>query len=581
MLRLRFQISIETLLDLKSLTLEELVGRLRMAEDHMEMESVTEKTGKLMLTEEEWVSKNRHRLLPEPSSTGGGKKRNGFNPAKHKGVARDGGGRGDQKEPVIKFTSEGTPRRKGRCRNCGIYGNWKVDYKRPKKGERGEEAHHVQAEKELALLLAAVNVVRIQGGTRRALSQVVHLNEEKVIPADREEDGDVWVLDTGASNHMTGRREAMVSLDTSVDGAVRFGDGSLVAIEGMGSVILQTKNGHKVLTEVYFIPKLKSNIVSLGQLEEGGCKVVLQDGNCNVFDVERTLLARAPRAGNRLYLLKLHLSAPVCLAAKTTDKAWLWHGRYGHLNFRALRELGVKGMVEGLPLLDRVEEFCDGCALGKQHRQPFPQVASYRAESQLDMFHADLCGQIKPKTPGGKNYFLLLVDDYSRFMWIELLATKDEAFKCFKRVKALAETEHGGKLWAFRSDRGGEFNSMEFKEYCDQHGVKHFTTTPYTPQQNGVVERRNRTVVEMAGCLLKSKNLPGEFWGEAVTTAVYLLNRAPIKSLQGRTPYEAWYNRKPSVHHLRTFGCVAPCEESRAGHIQADRQIDTHGLHWL
>jgi hypothetical protein len=165
---------------------------------------------------------------------------------------------------------------------------------------------------------------------------------------------------------MTGRRDVLTSLDTSIGGTVRFGDGSLVAIKGMGSVMLQTKkDGHKVLTEVYFIPKLKSNIVSLGQLEEGGCKVVLEDGYCSVFDVERTLLAHAPHVGNRFYLLKVHLAAPVCLAAKTSDKAWLWHGRYGHLNFRALRELGQKGMVEGLPLLDRVEEFCDGCVLGK------------------------------------------------------------------------------------------------------------------------------------------------------------------------------------------------------------------------
>ena len=148
---------------------------------------------------------------------------------------------------------------------------------------------------------------------------------------------------------------------------MRFGDGSHVAIEGIGSVVLQSKNdGHKVLTEVYYIPKLKSNIVSLGQLEEGGCKVVLENGFCSVFDVERSLLARAPRVGNRLYLLKVQLATPVCLVAKGDDRAWLWHGRYGHLNFRALRELGQKGMVEGLPLLDRVEEFCDGCALGKQ-----------------------------------------------------------------------------------------------------------------------------------------------------------------------------------------------------------------------
>jgi hypothetical protein len=150
----------------------------------------------------------------------------------------------------------------------------------------------------------------------------VHLNEKEVVPEDREEDDDVWVLDTGASNHMTGRCDALVSLDRSVGGTVCFGDGSIVAIEGIGSVMLQTKqNGHKVLTEVYYIPKLKSNIISLGQLEEGGCKVVLENGFCSVFDVKRSLLARAPRVGNRLYLLKVQLGAPVCLVAKRDDKA--------------------------------------------------------------------------------------------------------------------------------------------------------------------------------------------------------------------------------------------------------------------
>jgi hypothetical protein len=192
-------------------------------------------------------------------------------------------------------------------------------------------------------------------------------------------------------------------------------------------------------------------------------------------------------------------------------------------------------------------------------------VAKYRAEKPLDLVHADLCGKIKPSTVGGKNYFLLIVDDHSRFMWVEFLTSKDEAFKCFKRVKVLAETEQECKLRAFRSDRGGEFNSIEFTEYCDEHGVKHFTTTPYTPQQNGVVERRNRTVVEMARCLLKSKGVPGEFWGEAVATAVHLLNRAPTRSLQGKTPYEAWYKKKPKVHYLRTFGCVAHVKKAGPG----------------
>lgn len=550
------------LLDVKTLSIEDLVGRLKVAEDRFEVDSITERIGCLMLSEEEWLSKYRHRLIPESSSSGGGEKQGRYNPAKQKG-----GGRGEKKEPVLKLTSEGTPRRKGRCRNCGIYGHWKQDCKRPPKKERKEEAHHVQADADHqpALMLATVNSVHVERRTHcttaslsSTWNQVVHLNEKKVFPADRDESKDVWVLDTGASNHMTGCREVLSSLDTSVRGTVRFGDGSLVEIIGIGSVVFQTKEkGHKVLTEVYLIPKLKSNIVSLGQLEESGFKIVIENGFCNVFDAERSLLAKAPRVKNRLYLLKLHISEPICLVAKIDEKAWLWHARYGHLNFRAIRELGAKEMVEGLPLIDRVEEVCDGCALGKQCRHPFPQVANYRANSPLDLIHADLCGQIKPKTLGGKSYFLLLVDDYSRYMWVEFLTTKDEAFKCFKKVKVLAETEGRCRLRAFRSDRDGEFNSIEFKEYCDENGVKHFTTTPYTPQQNGVVECRNHTVVEMARCLMKSKKVPGEFWGEAVRTAVYLLNRAPTRSLQGRTPYEAWYNKKPKVHHLRTFGCVA------------------------
>lgn len=247
-------ISIETLLDLKTLTIEELVGRLRMAEDWIEIESVTDKAGRLLLTEEDWVSRNRYRLLPESSSSSGGEKKSGYSPGKWKN-----GGRSDKKDNPMKLTSEGTPRRKGRCRNCGIYGHWRVDCKRPPKKERKEEtqAHVVQAEQENpSLLLATVDTVRVHREPfnvelvgMRATHHVVHLNEKKVFPAVREEDKNVWVLDTGASNHMTGQREALVSLDVSVRGTARFGDGSRVQIEGIGSVMLQTKQkGHKVLT---------------------------------------------------------------------------------------------------------------------------------------------------------------------------------------------------------------------------------------------------------------------------------------------------------------------------------------------
>jgi hypothetical protein len=153
----------------------------------------------------------------------------------------------------------------------------------------------------------------------------------------------------------------------------------------------------------------------------------------------------------------------------------------GHLNFRALRNLSSKGMVQGMPTVDRVEQVCDGCILGKQHRAPFPQASNFGAEKCLELVHADLCGHITPKTPGGCSYFLLVVDDSSRYMWVELLKSKDQALEYFKKVKNRAEVEIESKLKALRTDRGGEFTSQLFTVFCNEQGIKHYTPTPYTP----------------------------------------------------------------------------------------------------
>lgn len=175
---------------------------------------------------------------------------------------------------------------------------------------------------------------------------------------------------------------------------------------------------------------------------------------------------------------------------------------------------------------------------------------------KLTFLHGDLCGPISPATFGGKKYFLLIVDDCTRYMWVVLIKSKDEALGAVKKIKASVETELKLTVRALRTDRGGEFTSREFVQFCEDLGIKHHLTAPYSPQQNGVVERRNQTVVGMARSLLKNKQLPGTFWGEAVATAVFLLNRAPTKSVPNMTPYEALYKKKPDVHFLRTFGCL-------------------------
>lgn len=170
-----------------------------------------------------------------------------------------------------------------------------------------------------------------------------------------------WVLDTGATNHMTGCRESLASLDESMRGVVRFGDGSMVEIHGIGAVTIVGKNqDHYVITEVYYIPSLKCNIVSLGQLEEGECRIEIDDDILKVFERhqavnhQRGILIRAERR-NRLYIMKVNLTLPVCLMTKMDEEAWLWRARYGHLKFRSLRKLGAKEMVEGIPLIRRAE----------------------------------------------------------------------------------------------------------------------------------------------------------------------------------------------------------------------------------
>jgi hypothetical protein len=217
-----------------------------------------------------------------------------------------------------------------------------------------------------------------------------------------------------------------------------------------------------------------------------------------------------------------------------------------------------------------VEQFCDVCVLMKQRRLPFPHQASFRAKERLELVHGDLCGPVTPATPGGRRYFLLLVDDHSRYMWVMVmvLGSKGEAADAIRRMQAAKEAECGRKLRVLRTDNGGEFTAAEFASYCAEEGIQRHYSAPYNPQQNGVVERRNQTVVGMTRALLKQRGMPAVFWGEAVVTAVYILNRSPTKALDGRTPYEAWHGRKLAVSHLRLFGCLLGSASSTTGALR-------------
>jgi hypothetical protein len=194
----------------------------------------------------------------------------------------------------------------------------------------------------------------------------VFLNEEKVVPKLTGEHEMSWYLDTGASNHMTGRSDKFAQMDRTVKGRVRFSDGSVVEICGRGSVLMKCHTGeHRVLVDVYYIPRLKNNIISLGQLDENGCKYSAENGVLTVLDRERKVLVRVQRTKNHMYILKIQHTEPICLLDHAKETSWLWHMRYGHVNIRSLKALATEGMVEGMPTLEQVEQVCDGVFFAK------------------------------------------------------------------------------------------------------------------------------------------------------------------------------------------------------------------------
>jgi transposase InsO family protein len=179
-----------------------------------------------------------------------------------------------------------------------------------------------------------------------------------------------------------------------------------------------------------------------------------------------------------------------------------------------------------------MNEVCEGCVFGKQHRDNFEIGKAWRAAKPLELIHTNVCGPMKNASISGNKYFLTFIDDYSKMCWLYFMRFKSEVFNIFKKFKAMVELQSGYQIKKIRSDRGGEYTSLEFNAFCEELGLERQLTVAYTPQQNGTAERNNRTIVEMAKSMLHEKKMPYSFSGEVVNTAVYILNRCPTKALE-------------------------------------------------
>ncbi|WVZ84921.1 LOW QUALITY PROTEIN: hypothetical protein U9M48_031890, partial [Paspalum notatum var. saurae] len=231
------------------------------------------------------------------------------------------------------------------------------------------------------------------------------------------------------------------------------------------------------------------------------------------------------------------------------SKYYLWHLRLGHISKNR-----IKRLINSEILNFKWEDFgaCEACIMGKMTRASFPKVE--RSKEPLAIIHSDICGKMLIFTKGQKVYFITFIDDYSRFGYVYLFKHKSEGFDVLKRFKTEVENQLNKTIKVLRTDRGREYTTRILNDFCKEHGIIHQYTMPYTPQQNGVAERRNRTLMNMVRSMMAYSDLPMSFWGEALHTAVYLLNHSPSKAVTV-TPYELWTGRKPSLRHLA--GCNA------------------------
>nr|GFA33149.1 retrotransposon protein, putative, Ty1-copia subclass [Tanacetum cinerariifolium] len=254
----------------------------------------------------------------------------------------------------------------------------------------------------------------------------------------------------------------------------------------------------------------------------------------------------------------------VCNTLQGFKKKGNYLMRLAHIGKTRIQKLHSEGLLENID--EESFDKCESCISGKMTKKPFNKNIE-RATDLLGLIHTDVCGPLRHVSRKGASYFLTFTDDFSRYGYVFLLKHKHEVFETFKVFKAEVELQLGKKIKALRSDRGGEYLSQEFKDYLSENGIVQNLTSPYTPQQNGVSERRNRTLLDMVRSMFNLTTLPLSFWDYALESAVRILNMVPTKKVD-KTPYEIWHGKAPNLSYLKVWGCEAYVKRDSADKLQ-------------
>lgn len=391
-----------------------------------------------------------------------------------------------------------------------------------------------------------------------------NLPDEDIALVARLERQRKFIIDSGTTTHLHPIESDFATLNTS--NAQITGIGGSLTSKGRGTLSVLAKTNSKTapmriqLRDTLCTPKMDFSLISVSRLDLAGFRVAFSNKRCTITNKSSNKTVATATMRNRLYYLDLadvNPNSDFANLARPSSDLELWHQRLCHMNYRYVKALASKGLALGISISDASSSpcTCESCLKGKMHRLPFDHEGT-RASKPLELVHCDLWGKCRTKSIGGSEYFISFTDDYSRYSDTYTLKAKSDAYSVLVIWHAEAERQTGKKLLTMRTDNGGEFVNGEWLEYFQKRGIVHQTTNPHTPQQNGVAERLNRTLIERVCACLYQADLQPRFWAEALNAVVYAKNRSPTVALKNMTPYEAWFGKKPDISNLRVFGCT-------------------------
>ncbi|RVW37000.1 Retrovirus-related Pol polyprotein from transposon TNT 1-94 [Vitis vinifera] len=344
-----------------------------------------------------------------------------------------------------------------------------------------------------------------------------------------------------------------------------------VEVVAVGTYRLLLETGHRMdLLNTFYVPSISRNLVSLSKLDATGYSVLFSSGQLSLMLNSVTVGSGILCDG--LYkislnhefaqaLITLHSNIGSKRGLINENSSILWHRRLGHISRERIERLVKEGILQNLDFTDF--HVCVDCIKGKQTKHT--KKGATRSNELLEIIHTDICGPLSVPCFTGDKYFITFIDDLSRYGYVYLMHEKSQAIDIFEMFITEVERQLDKKIKIVRSDRGGEYygrydesgqNPGPFAKFLEKRGIRAQYTMPGTPQQNGVAERRNRTLMEMVRSMMSYSSVPISLWGEALKTAMYILNRVPSKAVP-KTPFELWTGRKPSLRHIHIWGCPA------------------------